>query len=99
MPAPLSSIDHGAQMKNSHVIWQGAGGHGQLVTGVVVVEVAPVKMSRQRKVRIGRIRFQMESGIDRSLRQGQPVGRMIQPKPIDRVMRVSQSAIRKNETG
>src|SRR5207244_1495929 len=69
MPTVLPAVDVSSPFKNSRVVGQGAGGDRKLVTGVVVVEVAMVKMPSQGKVCVSRIWFQSKSGIYCSIRQ------------------------------
>src|SRR5206468_12056055 len=74
MPTVLPAVDVPSPFKNSCVVGQGATGDGELVTGVVVIEVAMVKMHSEGKVCVSRIWFQWKSGIDCGLRQRQMAG-------------------------
>ena len=79
MPTALTAVDVPTPFKNSCVVGQGAKGDGKLVTGVVVIEVAMVKVRSQGKVCLARIWFQAKSGIDCGFRQLQATRRVIEP--------------------
>src|SRR5213076_1462983 len=93
MPTVLPAVDVPSPFKNSRVVGQGAGGDGELVTGVVVIEVAMVKMPSQGKVCVSRIWFQAKSGIYCSIRQLQTAGRVIAILEIELIVCLSQPAI------
>src|SRR6266516_5089826 len=52
VPTALPAVDVPTPFKNSCVVRQGANGDGELVKGVVVIEVAVVKVRSQGKVRL-----------------------------------------------
>src|SRR5437667_12632839 len=93
MPTVLPAVNVSTPFKNSRVVGQGAGGDGELVTGVVVIKVAMVKMPSQGKVCASRIWFQSKSGIYCSIRQLQTAGRVIAVLEIELIVCLSQPAI------
>src|SRR5207248_11731612 len=52
IPTALTPVDVSSPFKNSCVVWQGASGEGELVTGVVVIKVAVVQVPCQGKVHL-----------------------------------------------
>src|SRR5437588_12880358 len=49
MPTALTAVDEPTPFKNSCVVGQGTDGDGELIPGVVVIQVAWVQMHRWRK--------------------------------------------------
>src|SRR5207244_2272144 len=60
-PASLPTVNQCRKIKNLRVIGQGAPGNSKLGEGTVVIEVAPVAVHSQGKVRLSRVRFQPKS--------------------------------------
>src|SRR5438876_2774297 len=99
MPTALTAVDESSPFKNSCIVGQGAGGDGELVTGVVVIKVAMVKVPCEGEVHLARIWLQAKSGIDRGFRQLQATRGVIEPKKIELIVRFSQPAICEKKSG
>src|SRR6266700_7090893 len=99
MPTALPAVDVPTPFKNSCIVRQGALGDGELVTGVVVIEIAVVKVRSQGKVRFARIRFQSKSGIDCGFCQLQATRRVIEPLKVELIVCLSQPAICEKKSG
>ena len=98
-PTVLATVDVSTPFKDSRVVGQRADGDGELVTGVVVIKIAVVKVRSQGKVRLARIRFQSEGGIDCGFRQLQATRRVIEAFKVELIVCLSQPAICEKKNG
>src|SRR5690348_652630 len=62
-PATLPAINQSSHFKNLWVVRQSALGNCKFSAGVIIIEVAPIAMQSQSKVRLARVRFQAKGGI------------------------------------
>ena len=79
----LPAVDVAGQLKNSRVVRQGPARESEFRTGAFVIKITAIKMLGPGQVRLSVIRTQLQSALDRCLRQSQPRRRVIEAIKID----------------
>src|SRR5262249_11878271 len=89
----FTPLDVSHQLRYAEVIGQSLAGDFQFRKSAIIIAVAPIKIPCTREVRFTRIGTKPSRRLDGSLGQGQTRRRMIDAKPIKRVMSAGELTI------
>src|SRR5437870_7258966 len=98
LPATLPTVDVAAQLEDSRVVRQSAVCNTNFGACAVIVEIT-VKMLRQGKVRVARIRSQPQGVFNCRVRQGETARGVVESEEVEIVVRASQLAIGEQACG